>query len=121
MYHPGNLIRKLFEPYYLFFDNLAWPGSDYSDEKRVLGLFQDLLNLFVVPCLILSFLILKRKENLDVFIRLWIFPASLFVSTIIYYGDIRYRVPYDGIFILIAFWVVRKIFNEKLYAQPIVP
>ncbi len=104
---PRRLLYKLFEPYYLFFDNNAWPGSDNSKEKPVLSSSLLVFAFFVIPALILSFFQIKEKKNRSLFVKLWIFPLTLFVSTVMYYGDVRYRIPYDGIFILVAFWVFR--------------
>lgn len=101
--YPVRILQKPLENYYMFFGNTAWPSSDQPRFSILMSTSHALFNLFVLPGLLLS-LILRPLIGRKYHFLLWLIIVSSLITSIIFYADIRYRIPYDGFYILLAFW-----------------
>lgn len=104
LHQPNRLLEKITENFFMFFGNSAWPSANQPVFYIFMNISHILFNLFVLPGIFLSVLFWKEivpgSRNRIVLILLVII-SSLITSTL-YYADIRYRIPYDGFYILLS-------------------
>ena len=96
---PIRLLEKISENYYLFFGNVSWPTSNQPPFHLAMKASHVLFNLLVFPGILLA-MVFRSHKSLT--ILLWLILLTIFLTSTIYYADIRYRLPYDAIFILLA-------------------
>ncbi len=114
--NPLRIIAKIFENYYLFFDNTVWPSSDQPVFRLFMKVSHNFFNILVLPGIILALLI-RQKHSVSKKLQLLLIPASILVTTTIFYADIRYRIPYDGFFILLALWGYQESFGTNFKSR----
>lgn len=117
--NPIRIIEKPTELYYLFFGNVAWPSSDQPGYSTAMKVSHALFNATIFPGLFLAtYLFFKERKRLFKTrpAILFLMVLSLVVTTIVYYGDIRYRLPFDGFLILLSLWAYQSLAlkNPKL-------
>ena len=102
--NPLRILEKVSENYYLFFDNISWPSSNQSPFHLIMKASHTTFNLLVLPGLLLSLIFFSRqsKTHRAKNLFLWYVLSTIFLTSLIYHADIRYRLPYDAIFILVS-------------------
>jgi hypothetical protein len=101
---PIRILEKISENYYLFFGNVSWPTSNQAPFHLFMKASHIVFNIITIPGLFLAifFHSHQTKSSRPVLILLWLLLATVVLTSTIFYADIRYRLPYDAIFILIA-------------------
>ena len=120
--NPIRIIEKPTELYYLFFGNVAWPSSDQPGYDVAMRISHALFNITVFPGLfIATYLFIKERKKIfkTRLAVLAIVVLSLVATTIVYYADIRYRLPFDGFLILLSLWAYQSLAlkNSKLIRE----
>ena len=120
--NPIRIIEKPTELYYLFFGNVAWPSSDQPGYDVAMRISHALFNITVFPGLfIATYLFIKERKKIfkTRLAVLAIVVLSLVAATIVYYADIRYRLPFDGFLILLSLWAYQSLAlkNSKLIRE----
>ena len=117
---PVRLLEKITENYYLFFDNISWPSSNQTPFNLAMELSHTAFNLFVLPGLLLAaFLFSRQIKGRRVFTSLlWYVLFTVFLTSTVYHADIRYRLPFDAIFILVSLSGYQLLGKLKGYIQP---
>ncbi len=118
---PQRILGKLTELYYLFFDNVAWPSSDQPGYGTAMKVSHALFNATILPGLfIATYLFFKERKKLFktrlAIIFLTVF--SLVATTVVYYADIRYRLPFDGFLILLSLWAYQSLVLKRPRLNP---
>ena len=119
---PQRILGKLTELYYLFFDNVAWPSSDQPGFGAAMKVSHALFNITILPGLFIAiYLFIKERKKIfkTRLAVLAIVVLSLVATTIVYYADIRYRLPFDGFLILLSLWAYQSLAlkNSKLIRE----
>jgi hypothetical protein len=114
--NPQRILGKLTELYYLFFGNVAWPSSDQPGFSTAMKVSHALFNVAIIPGLFIAiYLFIKERKKLFrtrlAIIFLTVF--SLVATTVVYYADIRYRLPFDGFLILLSLWSYQSLALKK--------
>ena len=120
--NPLRIFQKPLELYYLFFDNVAWPSSNQPGFDLFMRVSHSLFNIFILPGVILAFYFYLRnfRKSFSSTISILILSlVSLFATTIVYHADIRYRLPFDGIFILISLWAYQFVRTSRKIKLPL--
>ncbi len=115
--NPIRIIEKPTELYYLFFGNVAWPSSDQPGFDTAMKVSHSLFNVTILPGLfIATYLFFKERKRLfkTRLAIIFITVISLVATTIVYYADIRYRLPFDGFLILLSLWAYQSLALKKL-------
>jgi hypothetical protein len=101
--------------------NSIWPDAGLPTWRVPMAIWSHLSLPLVVPALVYGFLrslARRRARELLVAMHLW----ALVGTAIVYFGDTRYRAPYDGIVFLLVlpvyadFWRVLRGMREALSA-----
>jgi len=103
---PTLILHKFTDLYYLFFGNVSWPSSNQPGFDIAMRYSHYAFAGLVIPGLLLGlyrYLFLSKAKK-KLVTPLYLVILSLIITTVIYHADIRYRVPFDGIFILLALW-----------------
>lgn len=119
--NPIRILEKPTELYYLFFGNVAWPSSDQPGYSIAMKISHALFNATILPGLFLAtYLFFKERKRLFKTrpAILFLVVLSLVATTIVYYGDIRYRLPFDGFFILLSLWAYQSLALKKSKLVP---
>ncbi|MDI1476845.1 glycosyltransferase family 39 protein [Polyangium sp. y55x31] len=82
--------------------NIVWPDSGTDDYRRPMRRALDLHNVLLLPPMLVAFAA-SRRRDLARHALLSAHLVALVLMAIVYFGDVRYRVPYDGIVIALAF------------------
>ena len=103
--NPMALVDSLRYIPYLFFDNNLWPSLNtqikHNKVSRNYSLF---FTFFAFPAVLISILILLKKENRELFI-IWALPVfSLFIVAFLFWGAVRLRIPFDIVLLPMALW-----------------
>jgi len=119
---PQRILGKLTELYYLFFDNVAWPSSDQPGFSAAMKVSHALFNATILPGLfIATYLFFKGRKKLfkTRLAIIFLTVSSLVATTVVYYADIRYRLPFDGFLILLSLWAYQSLAlkNSKLIRE----
>jgi len=90
--------------------NNAWPDSG-EDLYRYIMLFAVVLHniVFLPPTIIMLFAAFRRAFFRHALLGVHI--AALVVVAIVYFGDVRYRMPYDGLIIVLGLDGWRRIYG----------
>ncbi len=99
-----NLEMRKRNLYFLFLDNLLWPERREAKEgtrKLLLLHWNDLFAYIVCPLALVGIVTLVRRRNLGLELAA-IHIATMLYAAIFYFGEVRYRVPYDGICLMLA-------------------
>jgi len=117
---PLRLLEKVSENYYLFFDNISWPSSNQTPFNLAMEFSHTAFNIVVLPGLLLAALLFSHqtKSNRTILVFLWCVLFSVFLTSTVYHADIRYRLPFDAIFILISLSGYQLIAKLRNYIQP---
>ncbi|MFO0756471.1 MAG: glycosyltransferase family 39 protein [Byssovorax sp.] len=115
--------------------NIPWPDQGQKPQFRdPMLLWSGLHNIFILPpAALLLFLSFRKKRARMMLVSLHVWAEVL--VAILYFGDTRYRVPYDGLLILLAaagyaaipsLWralrrVIELSSTKKLAPQSVVP
>lgn len=119
--NPIRIIEKPTELYYLFFGNVAWPSSDQSGYSTTMKVSHAIFNVTILPGLFLAtYLFFKERKKLfkTRLAILFLMALSLVVTTIVYYADIRYRLPFDGFLILLSLWAYQSLVLKNPRLSP---
>jgi hypothetical protein len=112
---PAVLATSVRYLYYLFFDNPLWPVSSTS-YGALAHWYCMAYSVFVFPALLLGaiYLALRPRSRLTM---ISLIGVSLLVSSWLLKSEMRYRVPFDVIFIpiavLAASWVLPKLLPRR--------
>ncbi|MDI3286070.1 hypothetical protein [Polyangium sp. 15x6] len=82
--------------------NIVWPDSGTDEYRRLMRRAIDLHNVLLLPPMLVAFAASVRR-HLARHALLSAHLVALVLMAMIYFGDVRYRVPYDGIVIALAF------------------
>lgn len=90
--------------------NIAWPDSA-TDPYRYFMLASVIVhNIFLMPPFVVMFLAaFRRRFSRQALLAVHI--AALSMIALVYFGDVRYRVPYDALIIVLALDGWRRIFG----------
>lgn len=115
--NPMVLIDSLRYVPYLFFDNNLWPSlytqSKHKKTSRNYSLF---FTFFSLPAILISILLLFKKENRKLFI-IWALPVfSLCLLALIFWGAVRLRIPFDIVLLPMVLWGWQQI-SRMTYPQ----
>lgn len=105
--------------------NTIWPDQGQKPKFRIpMGIASGAHNLVILPpaalALVLAF---RRRRARDMALALHVW--ALVVMAVAYFGDTRYRAPYDGVLIVLAAsrlapfvgWVMRRVRDVIMRAQ----
>jgi hypothetical protein len=85
----------------LFGYNNVWPDSGTDDYRTFMRRALDVFDtLFLPPLFVALALSLRRRLARHALLAAFVF--GLAIVAVIYFGDVRYRVPYDGIVIVLG-------------------
>ncbi len=85
----------------LWFYNIAWPDVGQARFRPYMESAQDAHNLLVLPAALLAMArAFRRQRARAMLLALHVF--GLMAVAMVYFGDTRLRVPYDGILIILA-------------------
>lgn len=82
--------------------NIAWPDSGTEAFRRPMRRALDLHNVLLLPPMLVAFAA-SFRTHLARHALLSAHLVALALVAMLYFGDVRYRVPYDGIVIALAF------------------
>ncbi|MDI1431830.1 ArnT family glycosyltransferase [Polyangium sorediatum] len=82
--------------------NIVWPDSGTDTYRRPMRRAIDLHNVLLLPPMLVAFAASFRR-HLARHALLSAHLLALVLVAMLYFGDVRYRVPYDGIVIALAF------------------
>ncbi|HVK64430.1 MAG TPA: hypothetical protein VM694_08150 [Polyangium sp.] len=82
--------------------NIVWPDSGTDAYRRPMRRALDLHNVLLLPPMLVAFAASFRR-HLARHALLSAHLVALVLVAMVYFGDVRYRVPYDGIVIALAF------------------
>lgn len=112
---PWVMVSSVRYVYYLFYDNPAWPLGTLSNAKSI-DLWTKLYSYLFIPVSLLGFLVLLRLRNSVAWLG-GLYIAALFLTVYIFKSELRFRLPFDGIFILWGsygvFWLYEKLRVES--------
>ncbi|MBU1200160.1 glycosyltransferase family 39 protein [Patescibacteria group bacterium] len=112
---PVRMLEKISENYYVFFGNVSWPTSNQPFFGLPMKISHILFNLLVFPGILLAIVHRPRQPFTNF---LWLILFTVFLTATVYYADIRYRLPYDAIFIIIALSGYQSLMKPKNYTHP---
>ena len=98
---PSLIFTELKEIYYLFFENVIWPGdaAPYAPLTRFTCAFFS----SAFWCILAIALFLLRSKFLDLLHHSVVVPVGgLFISVWFTHSEMRYRVPFDGFLIALV-------------------
>jgi hypothetical protein len=88
--------------------NNVWPDSGLDVYRRHMRVALDVFNgIFIAPLLLALAASFRRRFARHALLAAHVFGVAL--VAVIYFGDVRYRVPYDGIIIVLALSVLPRV------------
>ena len=81
--------------------NIVWPDAGTEDYRRPMRRALDLHNALLLPPMLVAFVASFRRHHAR-HALLAAHLVALALVAMVYFGDVRYRVPYDGIVIALA-------------------
>jgi len=82
--------------------NSVWPDSGIDAYRRTMRRALDLHNVLLLPPMLVAFFASMRRHHARQAL-LSVHLVALAIMAMLYFGDVRYRVPYDAIVIALAF------------------
>ncbi len=81
--------------------NVAWPDQTIAEWHGPMQIAGALHTRFLLPPAVVGLLLaLQRRQARSLLLALHVY--ALLVVAVVYFGDTRFRVPYDGLIILFA-------------------
>src|SRR5262249_9163467 len=81
--------------------NIIWPDQGRRDWGRTMEVSCASHNVaFLVPAVAAVLLALRRRRARSMLLACYVW--SLVIASMLYFGDTRYRAPYDGLIIVLA-------------------
>jgi len=100
----------------LFYRNNLWPERNYWDShdwrRPLMEASAPLVQYLVVPLALLGFFGLIRRRNFGVE-WLALHGFTMLFAAARYFGEVRYRVPYDPLFLILAAIAVHQLFRLR--------
>lgn len=120
--NPWVMVSSVRFVYYLFYDNMPWPLGVLSTSHAI-DVWSKLFSYLFIPFSLLGFLVLLRTRSpFAVFTGLYV--LALFLTVYIFKSELRFRMPFDGIFILWGsyglVWFYEKLRQEVPLKSPLV-
>lgn len=100
--NPKRIIEKIWELTYLFMNNVAWPSSQFVPFSKIMKVSQHFFYIFVFSGIVLTVFANNKMRPTRIEKTLWWVVGSCLLVAYLYYADIRYRLPYDPYFLLLA-------------------
>ncbi len=100
--NPKRTIEKIWELTYLFMNNIAWPSSQFVPFFNIMEISQHFFYIFVFSGIVLTTFVNNKIRPIRIEKTLWWVVGSCLLVAYVYYADIRYRLPYDPYFLLLA-------------------
>ena len=85
----------------LWFYNTTWPDASQPRFRPAMEIAQQLHNVLVLPAALVALALAFRAARARVML-LALHVLGLVVVAMVYFGDTRLRVPYDGILVTLA-------------------
>jgi len=117
--NPLILAESLRYIPYLFINNQLWPAQNTKAEYKKLASNYTLFFAFLTLPGIMVGLLLSLKDPRSQHFALFFLPAlSLFILAWLFFGEMRFRVPFDVIFIPLAIYGWDFILSSTLNMRP---
>jgi hypothetical protein len=114
---PMVLVKSFQAIPYLFYNNDFWPTLNTKPEYKSLSRNYALFFVFwLLPAFVFAMLYLCKHQRTDQFLA-WVFPVlTLFLTGLIFKSELRYRIPFDVVFIPLGIYgwdlIISSIFSE---------
>lgn len=113
--NPMVIFTKLRHIQHLFLGVELWP-SNQTIMLKYLRWYQNIFNIFLLPGILIGLLLAFKSKLQTSFIPI-LLCLSLFILGAIFPMEIRYRIPFDVIFIPLGVWgwnnILEKLFEVK--------
>lgn len=100
--NPRRIVEKIWEVSYLFLNNISWPSSQFYPFSKYMEISHQFFYLFVFSGLTVYWWNRRQGKKSKYTKALWWVILSSLLTAYVYYADIRYRLPYDPYFLLLA-------------------